>query len=56
MQYALDDISEIQLSYVRSQNKFDDFDYTYDEHKLDVRLTRQYLRGNYAFNAGGNQG
>jgi len=54
LQYALDDISEIQLSYVRSQNKFDDFDYTYDEHKLDVRLTRQYLRGNYAFNAGGN--
>jgi len=54
LQYAFDDISQIRLSYVRSQNKFDDFDYTYDEHSLDVRLTRQYLRGNYAFNAGGN--
>ncbi|QUM81051.1 hypothetical protein HWV01_12545 [Moritella sp. 5] len=54
LQYAFDDISQIQLSYFRSQNKFDDFDYTYDEHNLDVSLTRQYLLGNYAFNAGGN--
>jgi len=54
LQYAFDNISQIRLSYVRSQNKFDDFDYTYDEHSLDVRFTRQYLLGNYAFNAGGN--
>lgn len=51
-QYALDKTSQLQVSIAGSKNKFDGFDYAYNEYNLDTSLTSQYLLGNYSLNIG----
>lgn len=51
-QYTVNEKSNVQLSYLGSENKFDDFDNTYTQQKLDARFSSKYRLGNYSINTG----
>lgn len=50
--YSLNEKSEFQLSYIGSDNNFDDFESNYQEHQVDARITHKYRLGSYSFNYG----